>query len=63
MKSASMPECAFIHTCGLKPRATASRAAASGSLQGAGASYTSMRRSQYRRPPREDGGVQITIVK
>ena len=33
MKRASMPECTFIHTCGLNCVASASRAAASGSLQ------------------------------
>lgn len=33
MKSASMPECAFTHTCGLKCCATCSIAAVSGSLR------------------------------
>ena len=33
MKSASMPECAFTHTCGLKCCATCNIAAVSGSLR------------------------------
>jgi len=33
MKRASMPECAFIHTCGLKRCATCSIAEVSGSLR------------------------------
>lgn len=39
MNSASMPECAFIHTCGLKCCATFSIAAVSGSLHAACAHY------------------------